>query len=245
MVLQLKADMDELVVEHREQAMTNRLAAALRSIPGIELLGPVDADRIGVFSFNIRVRGKLLHHNYVVALLNDLFGIQARGGCSCAGPYGHALLQIDDATTECHARSVASGYSAFRPGWARLGVNWFFRDEDVDKIAAALAFIAARGLELLTYYRLDLCGGVWRAERPVNDSGPASLSDLWTLRPNDTAVAPTFDTALSEAHALADAASDQPCPGQVTMAPEEEALRWFWMPREAVTSLRPVMEKSA
>ena len=245
MVLQLKADMDELVVEHREQAMTNRLAAALRSIPGIELLGPVDADRIGVFSFNIRVRGKLLHHNYVVALLNDLFGIQARGGCSCAGPYGHALLQIDDATTECHARSVASGYSAFRPGWARLGVNWFFRDEDVDKIAAALAFIAARGLELLTYYRLDLCGGVWRAERPVNDSGPASLSDLWTLRPNDTAVAPTFDTALSEAHALADAAPDQPCPAEVTMAPEEEALRWFWMPREAVTSVRPFMEKSA
>ena len=198
MVLQLKADMDELVVEHREQAMTNRLAAALHSIPGIELLGPVDADRIGVFSFNIRVRGKLLHHNYVVALLNDLFGIQARGGCSCAGPYGHALLQIDDATTECHARSVASGYSAFRPGWARLGVNWFFRDEDVDKIAAALAFIAARGLEL-----------------------------------------------LSEAHALADAAPDQPCPAEVTMAPEEEALRWFWMPREAVNSVRPFMEKSA
>jgi selenocysteine lyase/cysteine desulfurase len=245
MVLQLKADMDELVVEHREQAMTHRLAVALRAIPEIELLGPVDADRIGVFSFNVRIRGKLLHHNYVVALLNDLFGIQARGGCSCAGPYGHTLLEIDDATTECHARSVASGYSAFRPGWARLGVNWFFRDEDVDKIANALAFIAERGLDMLTYYRLDLCGGVWRAERPVDDSGPVSLSDLWTLSPSDATVAPSFEVVLEEARALADAAVDQPCPSEVAMPPEEEALRWFWMPREAVTFTWPIVERSA
>lgn len=245
MVMQLKSDMDELLVERREQTMSDRLAAALRLIHGVELLGPVNADRIGVFSFNIRVRGKLLHHNYVVALLNDLFGIQARGGCSCAGPYGHTLLQIDDETTECHARAVASGHSAFRPGWARLGVNWFFSEEDVDKIAAALAFIAERGLDLLTYYRLDLIGGVWRAERLVNDRGPASLSDLWTLPSTDPAPVPSFATALSDARALADAAVDQPCPAQVTLLPEEEGLRWFWMPREAVMSARPIMGETA
>lgn len=245
MVMQLKVDMDELLVERREQAMSNRLEAALREIPGVELLGPEDADRIGVFSFNIRVRGKLLHHNYVVALLNDLFGIQARGGCSCAGPYGHNLLQIDDETTECHARAVAAGHSVFRPGWARLGVNWFFRDEDVDKIADALAFIAERGLDLLTYYRLDIGGGVWHAVSPVDDKGPASLSDLWTLPSSDPVAALSFETALSHAQDLADAAGDHPCPALVTMAPEEEDLRWFWMPREAVVSMRPIMEKSA
>jgi selenocysteine lyase/cysteine desulfurase len=245
MVIQLKADMDELVVERREQAMTRRLAAVLRAIPGIEILGPAEADRIGVFSFNIRARGKLLHHNYVVALLNDLFGIQARGGCSCAGPYGHALLQIDDATTKRHARAVAAGHSAFRPGWARLGVNWFFRDEDTDKIATALAFIAERGLEMLTYYRLDLCSGVWRAQRPVDDAAPASLSDLWMVPPSDPVDVPSFEAALSHAHELADAAVDQPCPGPVIMDPEEEALRWFWMPREAVFWAPPLTERSA
>lgn len=245
MVMQLKADMDELVVEHHEQAMTDRLATALRAIPEVELLGPEDATRIGVFSFNIRVRGKLLHHNYVVALLNDLFGIQARGGCSCAGPYGHTLLQIDDTATACHARAVASGFSAFRPGWARLGVNWFFADEDVDRIATALAFIAERGLDLLTYYRLDLCGGVWRAERPVDDTAPTSLSDLWTRPSPDPVPAPSFETALSEAYALADAAGHQPHPTPVVLPAEEEALRWFWMPCEAVAMAQTGLEKSA
>lgn len=245
MVLQLKADMDEVEVEQREKAMTDRLETALRAIPQIEILGPVDIARIGVFSFNIRVRGKLLHHNFVVALLNDLFGIQARGGCSCAGPYGHSLLHIDDATSQRHERAVGMGHSTFRPGWARLGVNWFFSDEDVDNIAAALAFIAEHGLDLLTYYRLDIDGGVWRADRPVDDDGPLSLTELWTTRYSDMSPAPSFETCLSEARALADAAGDQPRPKYITMHPEEEALRWFWMPQESVTASKFKMEESA
>ncbi|MEO9894734.1 MAG: aminotransferase class V-fold PLP-dependent enzyme [Paracoccaceae bacterium] len=245
MVLQLKLDMDEHEVERREQAMTTRLETALRAMPEIELLGPQDVARIGVFSFNIRVRGKLLHHNFVVALLNDLFGIQARGGCSCAGPYGHTLLNIDDATTRRHERAVALGHSAFRPGWARLGVNWFFNEKDVDNIAAALAFIVDRGLDMLPYYRLDLDGGVWRTERQFDDAAPASLSDLWNGDESDVSSAPSFATCMSDATALADAARDQPSPPSVVLLPEEEALRWFWMPQEAASVNQAEMEQRA
>ena len=242
MVLQLKADMDEDEVERSEQAMTNRLEAALRAIPGVEILGPQNVPRIGVFSFNIRVAGKLLHHNYVVALLNDLFGIQARGGCSCAGPYGHALLGIDDATAECHERAVELGHSAFRPGWARLGVNWFFDDTDTDRIAAALALISERGLDLLPYYRLDLTAGVWRAQRKIEDKAVGSLSDLWNAqdRPQDTA--PTFEGCLNYARDLADAAADLPGAPPLEMLPEEETLRWFWMPHDIAPSTQPNQE---
>ena len=56
---------------------------------GIEVLGSQQAARLSIISFRIRHGNQYLHHNFVVALLNDLFGIQARGGCSCAGPYGH------------------------------------------------------------------------------------------------------------------------------------------------------------
>src|SRR5690606_15998339 len=87
MVLQLKSDIGDAEVEAQEMRMAAHLDKALRAIPGVEVLGPAEMPRIGIFSFNIRVGGRLLHHNYVVALLNDLFGIQARGGCSCAGPY--------------------------------------------------------------------------------------------------------------------------------------------------------------
>jgi selenocysteine lyase/cysteine desulfurase len=245
MVLQLKADMDELEVEHREQAMTARLAAALADIPQIDVLGPQGADRIGVFSFNISADGKLLHHNFVVALLNDLFGIQARGGCSCAGPYGHTLLHIDDATTTCHERAVNMGHSAFRPGWARLGVNWFFSEDDVDHIASALDFIARRGLDLLPYYHLDLCTGVWRTQCKFDDSGPASLSDLWRNAAEPETAAPSFADCLAQAGALADAAAAQPCAAPEAMLPEEETLRWFWLPQETRTQPHPRMEKSA
>ncbi len=242
MVLQLKADMDENEVEHREQAMTNRLETALRAIPGVEILGPQNVQRIGVFSFNIRVAGKLLHHNYVVALLNDLFGIQARGGCSCAGPYGHALLGIDEETAECHERAVELGHSAFRPGWARLGVNWFFDDTDTDRIAAALTLIAERGLDLLPYYRLDLTAGVWRAQRKIEDKAVGSLSDLWNVQDRAQDTAPTFEGCLSYARDLADAAADLPSAPRLEMLPEEETLRWFWMPHDLAPAAQPNQE---
>jgi len=63
--------------------------------PNIELLGNLQAERLSIVSFTVRHGPRYLHHNFVVALLNDLFGIQSRGGCSCAGPYGHRLLGID------------------------------------------------------------------------------------------------------------------------------------------------------
>ncbi len=233
MVLQLKRDLGEEGIEARETALTARLEAALRAIPGVELLGPKGAPRLGIFSFNIRAGARLLHHNFVVALLNDLFGVQARGGCSCAGPYGHALLGIDEGDAERHERAVARGHSAFRPGWARLGVNWFFSEEDVDRIAAAVGFVAAHGAALLPLYRLDVEGGVWRALRNVDDAPPESLSALW-LRPlAGAAEAPDFDACLEAAAALVAEAAALPPAGPTPLPEEEEALRWFWLPHEA------------
>ena len=233
MVLQLKTDMGETAIEAREGAMTARLDRALRAIPGVEILGPETADRIGIFSFNIRAEGRLLHHNFIVALLNDLFGIQARGGCSCAGPYGHSLLGIDPVRTRQHEEAVAGGLSVYRPGWARLGVNYFFSEEDVDSIARAVDFIARQGRALLPLYRLDTTAGVWRARTTIADSLPASLSDLWSgaPQPSDT-TPPSFDACLQIAQTLAeDTARGEPEP-PAPCAASEEALRWFWLPHE-------------
>ncbi|MDK3018830.1 aminotransferase class V-fold PLP-dependent enzyme [Pseudodonghicola flavimaris] len=236
MVMQLKRDMDDARVEARETTLTRRMEEALRAIPGVELLGPRNVPRLGIFSFNIRVKDRYLHHNYVVALLNDLFGIQARGGCSCAGPYGHALLQIDSSTSSRHEAAVHEGHTAFRPGWARLGVNWFFDEEDVDRIAAAIRFVADHGLELLPHYALDLDQGVWRARPPVEDAPPDCLSALWSEGQPDGAVPPAFDSCLAEAQALIAAARRLPCPEPQALPDEEEALRWFWLPHEAAVA---------
>lgn len=236
MVMQLKCDMGEARVEAREAALTRRMEEALRAIPGVELLGPGNVPRLGIFSFNISVKGKLLHHNYVVALLNDLFGVQARGGCSCAGPYGHALLRIDEATSARHEEAVQHGHTAFRPGWARLGVNWFFDEANVDRIAAAIRFVAERGLEMLPHYRLDPAEGVWRARPPVDDAPPPSLSALWSGAADAPCSLPDFAACLAQAEALAAAAAELPPAEALTLPAEEEALRWFWLPHEAAAA---------
>ncbi|MEP2639854.1 aminotransferase class V-fold PLP-dependent enzyme [Roseobacter sp.] len=236
MVMQLKRDMDDARVEARETVLTRRMEEALRAIDGVELLGPSNVPRLGIFSFNLRVKGKFLHHNYVVALLNDLFGIQARGGCSCAGPYGHSLLGIDAQTSARHEAVVRAGHSVFRPGWVRFGVNWFFDEDDVDKIAQAIAFIGVYGLDLLPLYELDAGHGVWRATRSYQAARPASLSDLWHNRTVADETAPDFATCLTEAQQLAQSAArltPTPCP---SLSAAEEDLRWFWLPSEVAAA---------
>ncbi|TKT74755.1 aminotransferase class V-fold PLP-dependent enzyme [Aquamicrobium sp. LC103] len=229
-VFELKSRIGVDEIERREHAQMQRLEAAWAATPEIELLGPRDAPRVGIYSFNIRVGGRLLHHNYVVALLNDLFGIQARGGCSCAGPYGHALLGIDTAHARAHERAVARGLSAFRPGWARLGLNYTFTDEVTDYIAAAVAFIVRHGADLLPLYRLDAKAGVWRAVDVDTFSAETTFDDLFQERLQVSP--PDFADCLARAEAIAvDASSGTALPERFD--DEAEALRWFWMPHEA------------
>ncbi|MBW8638700.1 aminotransferase class V-fold PLP-dependent enzyme [Hoeflea sp. WL0058] len=245
MVFDLKARMGDEVVAAQEEFLTQRLDNLLTAEPAVELLSPPRSRRLGIFSFNIRAGERLLHHNFVVALLNDLFGIQARGGCSCAGPYGHDLLGIDSATAWAHERAVARGYSVFRPGWARLGVSWFFDEETVDQIKAAIAFIAHRGLSVLPAYRLDAASGVWRPDpaalpgmvETIEDAAP-DFAQMWFGNGAAPTTAPDFETCLAIAHEIADLAERHTPEVGPAFDAESEKLRWFWMPVEASRQLR-------
>ena len=77
-----------------ERGFIQRAIAAWQQNPNLRLLGNLGAERLSIVSFMVRYRHHYLHNNFVVTLLNDLFGIQARGGCSCAGPYMHRLLGV-------------------------------------------------------------------------------------------------------------------------------------------------------
>ena len=118
-------------------------------------------------SSSARPSGRYLHHNFVVAVLNDLFGIQSRGGCSCAGPYGHRLLGIDLERSHEFEREITGGCEGIKPGWVRVNFNYFISEAVFDYIVEAVALVAdatAGGCCRTTgSSRRPGCGGTARA----------------------------------------------------------------------------------
>ena len=139
------------------------------------MLGSHEADRLSIVSFVIRHGDRFLHHNYVVALLNDVFGIQSRGGCSCAGPYGHRLLGIDLDRSHEFQREINRGCEGIKPGWVRVNFNYFIDDATFDYIVDAVTMIASHGASLLDEYDFEPDRGLWHHRRGTR--GPAMSLD--------------------------------------------------------------------
>jgi hypothetical protein len=164
LVFKIKDRVGVDVINQREHELTQRAMASWSKDENIEILGnPDPGSRVGIISFNIRnSEGKFLHHKFVTVLLNDLFGIQSRAGCSCAGPYGHRLLHIDQATSERYRRAVQAGHYGIKPGWCRVGLHWVMDDAEAEYIIDAVHFVAREGLRFLPLYSFDLGSGMWK-----------------------------------------------------------------------------------
>ncbi len=237
LVFQLKDAVGADVIKAHEDALLDRAVTAWRDEPGLEILGNLAAERLSIVSFVVRdPDGQYLHHNFVVALLNDLFGIQTRGGCSCAGPYGHHLLGIDLDTSRAFERLIASGNEGIKPGWVRVNFNYFVAPEVTDYIIEAVRLVAEQGWKLLPDYRFDPVTGLWHHRRgPVEP--PLRLADVHydedgrMSYPRQDATAPVEALAgyLAEAREiLAAAPPDQLAPGRVSE--DFDRLRWFTLP---------------
>jgi selenocysteine lyase/cysteine desulfurase len=161
LVFQLKQAVGHVEIERREREFVRTAITSWEQNPNVDVLGSHDADRLSIVSFVIRYGDQFLHHNFVVALLNDLFGIQARGGCSCAGPYGHRLLGIDLDRSHSFQREVGRGREGIKPGWVRVNFNYFIDNATFDYIVEAVHIIANRGAALLTEYRFEPDTGQW------------------------------------------------------------------------------------
>jgi len=196
------------------------------------------AKRLSLVSFVVRAPGgRYLHHNFVVALLNDLFGIQTRGGCSCAGPYGHRLLGIDlDQSHEFEAQ-IATGCEGIKPGWVRVNFNYFIGEDVFAYIVEAVRLVARDGWRLLGDYRFDPVTGLWR-HRAGAVEPPLRLTDIrytpdgaMEYPSNDsTAPATVLATYLDEARSILARASGVPTPDAAHVSPDFDQLRWFELP---------------
>ena len=132
--IQLKEEMGVERMLQREAEMVGRLMERLISTTGVDVFAAYNRERLGVISFIVEG----MHYNSVVKLLNDRFGIQARGGCSCAGTYGHYLLCIDRVRSEAIRDALLRGEMQNKPGWVRLSLHPTMTDDEIDYIADAV-----------------------------------------------------------------------------------------------------------
>lgn len=169
LVFKLKQSIGEDIIEQREDSAVEYAFRELKNNANIFILGNTECKRLAFFAFHIRCEGRFLHHNFVVALLNDLFGIQARGGCSCAGPYGHELLDLSNEKSDEYMVELATGNVGIKPGWVRLNLNYFIPDFEIQYIIKAINWIANNGKYLLKEYHFDDKTALWRHHNKVAD----------------------------------------------------------------------------
>jgi len=138
LAIKLKEEMGVENIISREHEIVERIFDRLSSVENLVLLAPQHSDRLGVISFYINS----LHFNLGVKLLNDKFGIQTRGGCSCAGTYGHFLLHVDQQRSADLVEQLEQGCLLDKPGWIRMSVHPTTTDEEVEFLCDSIEKLA-------------------------------------------------------------------------------------------------------
>ncbi len=170
-----------LILSHAHDYLILRKAIKfLTQIPNIRILGSLSVERLSVFSFLVENEqtGLYLHSNFVCSLLNDLFGIQTRSGCACAGPYAHYLLGMsyelakayeevlvqDERIDRTHLRLRHETTKAeiVRPGFVRFNLAYYVSEERVDFVLEAIKFVCEHGWKFLPQYIFNLETGEFR-----------------------------------------------------------------------------------
>lgn len=187
-----------------------------------------------------------------MAALSDLFGIQARGGCSCAGPYGHRLLAIDAERSHALDREISLGCEGIKPGWTRINFNYFITETVRDYLIDTVDLLARHGHRLLPAYRFDPASGLWhhrrRAARPLPGLDDLRFT-LLGIMTGDPAPSELGEDVLPEqlrsARRLLETLPDEPADGTTGLPAGFEALRWFPLPPQCLDDLDAPASSSA
>jgi selenocysteine lyase/cysteine desulfurase/tRNA(Ile)-lysidine synthase TilS/MesJ len=156
LVFQLKEAVSDDFIYNIELQKAKAITERLQSINNLVLLGNPDLEHLPVFSFLVTCGSRFFHHSFIAALMNDLFGIECRGGCACAGPYALKLLGIDSAKALEIENTLKEGYDLFRPGFVRISFNYFLPEETIDYIITAINFISENAIWFLPQYKFDM-----------------------------------------------------------------------------------------
>ncbi len=163
--ISLKEQMGQENILLREKEQMRALFDALSGVPGLRILAGQHKERLGILSFYI----DNLHYNVAVRILNDRFGIQARGGCSCAGTYGHYLLHVDEALSKEITDRIDRHDYSLKPGWVRVSLHPTMTDEEIAYIAKAIIAVAEQHREWGLDYLFDSRHNTVAFRQPEHD----------------------------------------------------------------------------
>jgi len=143
LALELKEKMGVDRIMQREEQLVDRMMQGLRQIAGVRILAEREIHRLGIISFYHTE----LHFNLIVKLLSDRYGIQVRGGCTCAGTYGHFLLEVSYDRSHQITEKINLGDLSEKPGWVRVSLHPVMTFEEVDYFLSALKEIIENHME--------------------------------------------------------------------------------------------------
>ena len=200
MTFQLKQAIGPELIEHIEDQLVARAFSRWRKNKNILILGDQTSSRLPIFSFLVQHQesGKLLHQNFVSVLLNDLYGVQARGGCACAGPYAQDLLNMNEEmamkfawflqsreTYEDGILQVEEAIEIMKPGFTRLNLPYFFDEQTIDYVIHAVDMVATHGWKLLPQYTYNTrTAEFYHYTQPTG----VKISSLWDISYRNTMV---------------------------------------------------------
>lgn len=241
LAFQLKEAVGAPQIRKLEDDFVERAIERWSKHPNIEILGDLCHERLSIVSLLIKHGDRHLHWGFGVALLNDLFGIQSRGGCSCAGPYGHRLLNVGPEESALFEELVLDGWEGVKPGWIRTNFNYFISEAVFDFLLKAVEFVADEGWKLLPYYNFDPRTARW-THRGGDACPPMRLHDVGygcgrmnfpsSHATEPEAVLPSYLDEAARIVAQAGAAwTDKNCTNPA-LPPEFERVRWFVLPEE-------------
>jgi selenocysteine lyase/cysteine desulfurase len=244
MAFQIKDQIGVEAIERREKELLQRTFDRWQSNPRIEILGnPDPARRISIISFNLKDhRDKDLHPKFVTTLLNDLFGIQSRAGCSCAGPYGHRLLDIDFKKSEQYRKWIGKGFSGIKPGWCRVSLHYVMDDIEADYILNAIEFVADQGYRFLPKYNFDVHTGAWQHKADnvcLEGFSLEAALDCGAYQSRALSEGERrllYSAYLHEANTLAGELANEQAPEEHSLDAELETLKFFSVPELCVAN---------
>ncbi|KAF2078190.1 hypothetical protein CYY_000480 [Polysphondylium violaceum] len=240
------------------------IRSRLGEIKNLVMLGnnAQSSKQLPIISFLVRYApdpSLFLHHNFVSSLLNDLFGIQTRASCACAGPYLECLLGLNDKDNREFLSSIFEKQEVVRPGMVRLNVNYTHSLQEVEFICSAVQFVVEHGWKLMPLYTLVVASGEWKHRSKLTkmidrrwlssisytNKGKMSYeSKRRTINfTNDMDDSQKLDKLISIKQSYLDQAHQlvqqhllnlpKPLPDQSTMlTPDAQHLRWFALPTD-------------